>query len=537
MRTLFFNGTIHTNTGDNPDWVAIEDGRIAGTWPIRRGGLGRTAERNNAVSEDPRSIGNWLSDDLPPADRHIDLEGGTLIPAFCDAHVHLPATGLYAGGMDFRGERSADAILTAFERHAQGGGAVMFGGNFEDPLDRTLTRHDLDRAVGGRPAMLARADMHSCIVSSALIEQLDVSGIAGVDRDDKGEPTGYLREQAACGAWSWFETSLPRNDQLNAIRAAVDHAYSRGVASVHEMFVVEWRGWASYDVFTDAIADVALNIVTYLGTDEVDKVASLGMDHIGGDYFLDGSFGSHTAWMKQPFTSAPPEGTPVTGIKYRDDAELFDYFFEAQSRGLQVGVHAIGDAAIEQAISTWERVAQETGNDAVRALGHRIEHFECASNDHIGRAKHLGLRASVQPAFDAFWGGEGGLYTRRIGWERASGMNRFKSMLDAGLLLGAGSDSTVTPLDPFLQMKALRTHHVAEQRLDGRRALALHTLGGHWLGRDKDRGTIEAGAAADLAWLDRDPVEVDPTELEQIEVLGTWAGGTRVWPRREAEGR
>jgi len=509
MKTLFHNGTIRTNTPESAAWVLID-------------------------GEEIEAVGS--GDDRPEAGRVVDLDGGALVPGFCDAHAHLPATGLYAGGMDFRGVRSADHILDSFAAHASSGGAVMFGGNFEDPLDRSLTRADLDRVVGDRPAMLARADMHSCIVSSALIDQLNLSGIDGVDVDASGRPTGYLREQAACGAWNWFDASLPRDEQIAAIRAAIQHAYSKGVTSVHEMFVVEWRGWPSYDVFVDAIHGVAFNVVTYLGTDEVDKVKSMGHSRIGGDYFLDGSFGSHTAWMKEPFISPPPEGSPPNGIKYRDDDELFAYFLAAQRAGLQVGVHAIGDAAIEQAITTWERVATDVREAAVVRLGHRIEHFECASDDHIRRARRLGLRASVQPAFDAFWGGENGLYSDRIGWERARAMNRFGSMCEGGLDLAAGSDSTVTPLDPFLQMKALRAHHIEGQSISGELALRLHTIGGHGAaGQDGDRGTIEPGARADLAWLDRDPVTTDPSELMDTEVLGTWATGNRVWPAIESE--
>jgi len=262
----------------------------------------------------------------------------------------------------------------------------------------------------------------------------------------------------------------------------------------------------------------------------------MGHARIGGDYFLDGSFGSHTAWIKEPFSSPPPEGSPPNGIKYRDDEELFGFFLAAQSSDLQVGVHAIGDAAIEQAITTWERVAAKVGEAPVMQLGHRIEHFECASDDHIGRAKRLGLRASVQPAFDAFWGGDKGLYADRIGWERAREMNRFGSMCEHNLPLAAGSDSTVTPLDPFLQMKALRAHHLEGQSISGELALALHTMGGHHAAGEEDkRGSIEPGALADLAWLDRDPVTTDPDELLDTAVLGTWASGVRVWPSSEAE--
>lgn len=483
-----------------------------------------------------RISGVGTGDDVPQADRTIELDGGIVHPGFVDAHVHLPATGLYAAGLDFRGERNAAAIIRAFAERAGGPGALLFGGNFEDPLDEPLDRYRLDGAVGDQAALLARADMHSCVVSSALLNRLDVGGLEGVDVDDAGLPTGYLREQAAAAAWSWFDANLPVEEARSAIQEAVRLAYSKGVTEVHEMHVVEWRGWDALDVLNDAVADMALSVVPYVATDDVSKVLEMGYTRIGGDYFLDGSFGSHTAWMKDPYLDPPPAGSPPSGISYRDDDELLSFFNEAQRAGLQTGVHAIGDAAIEQAISAWERVAAEVGLQDVRALGHRIEHFECASDDQIARAVKLGLRASVQPAFDRYWGGSEGLYAGRLGVDRALDMNRFGSMLGAGLSLGAGSDSTVTPLDPYLQMASLRDHHVADESTGRIMALKLHTLGSRTLASGPSiEGTLEVGAVADLVHVDRDPLDVEVDDLLGTEVLGTWIRGKRVWPPSKAE--
>lgn len=507
--TLFTNGTIRRLPGKAvAEWLVIRDDLV-------------------------EAIG---SGDRPAADRLVDLGGGTVVPAFRDAHVHLPATGLYAAGLDFRGETSATAILNAFATRATTGAGVLFGGNFEDPLDQPLTRDDLDAVVGTRPALLARADMHSCIVSTALLDQLDVTDLEGVDVDPDRRPTGYLREQAASQAWSWFDRNMTPQEQKEAVLAAVRLAYSRGIAEVHEMFVVEWRGWHSAEVFAEIVADVALDVQLWLGTNEVDRVIELGLPRIGGDYFLDGSFGSHTAWMSEGYVTTPPEGSPPGGISYRSDEELYDFFLRAQRAGLQTGVHAIGDAAIDQAIATWEKVAASEGLEHVRAVGHRIEHFECASDDHIARALALGLRASVQPAFDLYWGGQHGLYADRIGWRRAKEMNRFTTMLGSGLLLAAGSDSTVTPMDPFLQMQALRSHHLEAERMSALEALRLHTIGPARISsHHQRRSTLESGMVADLAWLDRDPLGTASEELTATEVLGTWIGGVRVWPEDEAE--
>ncbi len=481
------------------------------------------------------TIASMGDGDAPCSDRTVDLQGGVLIPAFRDAHVHLPATGLYATGMDLRGERCARAILDAYSERAHGN-EMLFGGNFEDPLDEPLDGRDLDRVVGDAPALLVRADMHSVIASTGLLRALNLDDIKGVDRGSDGAPTGYLREQAASEAYRWFEDNLPRAQQVEAIRAAVSLAYAKGIAEVHEMFVIEWRGWDSAEIFEEAIQGVALDVAAFLGTTEVERVVELGSPRIGGDWFLDGSFGSHTAWMSEPYPGEVPAGSTPVGITYRSDEEVYDFFRRSQEAGLKVAVHAIGDAAIEQCIKTWERVAADVGSGAVRSLGHRIEHFECATDDHIERSAALGLRPSVQPAFDHYWGGPDALYSERLGWDRARDMNRFGSMHAAGLVMAAGSDSTVTPMDPFLQMYSLRNHHLQGERLSPQVALELSTVGPARInGHENLKGDLATGSQADLTWLDRDPITCSSEELLSTEVLGTWIAGQRVWPRSEAE--
>lgn len=505
MRVLFHGGPVRTGAAA-ADWVVVEDEKVVAT------GTG----------------------DHPETNRSVHLEGATLLPGFCDAHVHLSSTGLYALGLDLREERSKEAILDRLRTQAQRPDAVLFGGNFEDTTQTSLTRDDLDRVVGEKPALLGRADMHSCVVSSSVIEALDLDGLEGVDRDETGRFTGYLREQAAGAAWRWFDKSLGEREQRAAIDAALEVALSRGVTSVHEMFVLEWRDWASLDVLLDHISARPQTIAVYVSSDDIDALARRGLNRAGGDFFLDGSFGSHTAWMCEPFESAPPSGSGETGISYRTDEELLSFFAGAQDAGMQTGVHAIGDAAIEQAITAWEEVSERAGLQEIRRLGHRIEHFECATDDHIVRAAELGLRISAQPAFDALWGGDSGLYAERIGRGRAAQMNRFGSMASAGLLVGAGSDSTVTPLDPFLQMAALREHHQVDERMGAAQALTTHTLNSHALAdRDAVAGTIEPGKRADLAIVDRDPLEVDPDDLRKTEVLATWVAGKQLWPHSE----
>jgi predicted amidohydrolase YtcJ len=480
-------------------------------------------------------IGATGTGDGPAADRMVELDGGYLIPALRDGHAHLPSTGLHAAGMDLRGVTSSQRILEGLASASENNG-ILYGAGFEEPLDGPLTRHEIDDVVGDGVALLARADLHSSIVSSALLDKIDLNDLGGVDRDERGHPTGFLREQASSEAWRVFDASIPHSQQREILLDAVKIAYSKGIAELHEMFVVDWRGWGAAERFLEVIDEVSLNVPIYFGTDDVERVFDMGFRRIGGDWFLDGSFGSHTAWLNEPYVSEPPDSSTPTGIRYRSDDEVFELFLRAAERGMQAGVHAIGDAAIDQAIDAWERVADRLGSDTVFSARNRIEHFECATDDHIKRSADLGLIASVQPAFDRYWGGEDGLYSSRIGWDRARLMNRFATMQGAGLHLGGGSDSTVTPLDPFLAMASLRNHHAADESVSASAALAIMTTGVAGLAPDEGaRGLLSEGHWAEMAWVDRDPLDVDSEELLDTRVLGTWVHGQRVWPEAESE--
>jgi predicted amidohydrolase YtcJ len=184
--------------------------------------------------------------------------------------------------------------------------------------------------------------------------------------------------------------------------------------------------------------------------------------------------------------------------------------------GLQVGVHAIGDRAIEQVIAVWERVYAALDSRErrhFRARRHRVEHFEMASAAQIERAAMLGLAVSVQPAFDRYWGEPGGLYDAGLGWDRAVTMNPFRTMIERGLEVGAGSDSPITPFDPLLSIAACETHHDAAQRLSRFEAIRLHTSGGARLGHHEDKkGALGPGMHADMVVFDEDPMLVESVE-------------------------
>ncbi len=167
--------------------------------------------------------------------------------------------------------------------------------------------------------------------------------------------------------------------------------------------------------------------------------------------------------------------------------------------GLQAGFHAIGDAAVSTVVDGVRAAAEKLGLARVRAARHRVEHAEMVTPETIAAFAELGLTASVQPAFDALWGGEGGMYAQRLGADRARTLNPFAALLRAGVPLAFGSDSPVTPLDPWGTVRAAAFHHTPEHRVSVRAAFTAHTRGG-WraTGRD-DAGVLVPGAPADYA--------------------------------------
>jgi predicted amidohydrolase YtcJ len=242
----------------------------------------------------------------------------------------------------------------------------------------------------------------------------------------------------------------------------------------------------------------------------------LGLETIGGDLSLDGSIGARTASMSEPYVDGSG-----SGVRYRADDDLAEFFHNAHLAGLQAAVHAIGDSAIEQALRVWERVYRTLDSRQrrhFRARRHRIEHFELPSEEQIERAAALGLAISVQPAFDAEWGHPGGLYEQRLGTSRAGRMNPFSTLMMRGLEVGAGSDSPITPLDPMYGLWALETHHDPSQRLSREEGVRLFTVGSARLAHlEEKKGQLTPGMQADFAVYEADLMTIDdPRNLRPI---------------------
>ena len=481
---------------------------------------------------DGRHVERVGTGEPPGSDRAVDLPGTTIVPGFVDAHVHLTGTGTHHRHPELSEVPDAAGLLERLTGIAAAGeGPLLVHGwdetRWSDPTLPTIDQ--LDR-VTDRPLAAARADGHITIVNRIA---LDAAGLLrdeadGVDRDVDGRPTGRVTREANIRLRVWFESHLDDREIEQLQLEAASLAVARGVTSVHEMSLPELRGTRDLQILLGHRRRLPVDVVPYVATTDVATVIDLGLGTIGGDLWVDGSVGARTAWLAEPY-----EDGSGSGAGYRQDDELAAFFHEAHVAGLQVAVHAIGDAAIDQVISVWERVYTALDSRArrhFRARRHRIEHFELVDGSLIERAAALGLAASVQPSFDAEWGGPGGLYERGLGLERAPRMNPFRSLLNRGLELGAGSDTPVTTIDPLRGVAAFEHHHNPAERLTREQAIRAFTIGSARLAHQEGKkGSLEPGSHADFAAYDTDPFTAQT--LDGIAPVLTVSLGREVFAR------
>ncbi|MYX74056.1 amidohydrolase [Streptomyces sp. SID3915] len=447
-------------------------------------------------------------------DEVIDLEGALVTPAFTDAHVHTTATGLALTGLDLSGASTLADALSLVRAYANGDTSrrVVLGHGWDAtrwPEQRPPSRADLDEAAGGRPVYLPRIDVHSAVVTTALLDLVPgVRDLAGYHPDAPLTGAAHHAVRAAAHA------AVTPAQRAEAQRAALAHAASLGIGTVHECAGPEI---SDEDDFTGLLALAAERtgprVFGYwadLIEDEkgARRVRELGAVGAAGDLFVDGSLGSHTACLHEPYADAPHTGTAHLGA-----GRIAAHVTACTEAGLQAGFHAIGDAALTAVVTGVRAAAETLGLARVRAARHRVEHAEMLTPETIAAFAELGLTASVQPAFDAAWGGGEGMYAQRLGAERAATLNPYAALLRAGVPLAFGSDCPVTPLDPWGTVRAAAFHRTPAHRVSVRAGFTAHTRGG-WraVGRD-DAGVLVPGAPADYAvWRTGDLVVQAPDD-------------------------
>jgi predicted amidohydrolase YtcJ len=489
-----------------------------------------------------------------PGTRVIDLAGRRVVPGFGDSHVHLLAGGLQLGRVDLTDaadEAEFGRRLRAFDRKLPPG-RWMLGGKWDH--DRTFegelpTAELIDRYVPDRPVFMSRYDGHSALVNS---RTLALAGITAETTDPPGgeirrksgsrEPTGILRD-AAMDLVVALVPATTEEELAEAIGVALEQARRLGVTSIDDMAGEPALSQAPLLRLYQQLHDerrLTARIHLRWPLENWRELAELGlrarfggpMLAIGGvKGFVDGSAGSATAKMWEPFLDEPSS----TGIFLTPPERLDEWVRGADGAGLAVAVHAIGDRANSMLLDLFALV-QRTGGERDRRL--RIEHAQHLRPDDFRRFADLSVVASMQPyhAID-----DGRWIERRIGPQRCQGTYAFRSLLEHGARLAFGSDWPVAPLDPLkgidaaVNRRTLDGKHpegwYAEERITVAEAVEAYTLGSAYaLGREAELGSIAVGKLADLVVLSRDifdPAQRDRIAEARVEI--TIVGGKVVY--------
>ena len=456
----------------------------------------------------------WLgSDDVGrgqfPDAQIVDLDGAFVAPAFVDSHVHLTATGLTLTGLDLRPATSLPHCLQLLGDYARThpDGPIWAHGWDESGWPERIapSTADVDSVVGDRPAYLARVDVHSAAVSTALrhlVSGLDDAHGFAAQRPLTSDAHHLVRAAA--------RDRLTPEQRRRARLAALDTAAALGIVAVHECAGPNIGGLDDWDEIRDI--DHGVEIVGYWGElvtgagqarALIDRTGARGL---AGDLFVDGALGSRTAWLHRPYSDAPD----WTGNSYLDVDAITVHLQSCTEAGITAGFHVIGDAAVSAVVDALGRAVERFGAPAVARCGHRLEHLEMITDEQASRLGSWGVFASMQPNFDTLWGGDSGMYAQRLGSDRAKRLNPFALLASQGVPLAFGSDTPVTSMNPWAAVRAATRHQTSGSALSARAAFAAATRGAWRAGgvRDGVTGTLVPGAPASYAVWEADELEV-----------------------------
>jgi hypothetical protein len=497
---------------------------------ILTNGTIRTLDRARPTVDELVVEGAAVRDQPLDTDRlvRVDLGGRCVVPGFTDSHIHFPTWSIIRRWVDLEGCTSLHAMLelvaavaveTSPDRWLVGYGWT--GDLLRDT--RSEARQFLDRATGTVPTALWSKDMHTFWLNSEAIAR--VAGELGVDGDtvevdERGEPTGILREAAA---WRFRERWLAFSidEYADAVIEAIAVAHARGVTAIHDK-----DGWIGAPAIWERVRDrgeLSLRVWQSVPPEQMSAHEAMHQASAEGDFlrvgyvklFVDGSLGSGTALM-----------LGGGGVTTEGPEDLVSIIHEASASGWPVAVHAIGDRANQIALDAFEATSQAW---QPRGLRQRVEHAQHLDPDDLPRFAGLGVACSVQftdgvISRDAVDG---------LGPSLAEGSFAFRTLLDSGALIVNGSDAPLTEFDPLLGIRAAAFRTLdergpwrPEQALTVMEALEASTVQPAWLcGEENHRGRLVPGQLADLTVLSGDPVTCEPDDLAGIRVVATMVGG------------
>lgn len=471
-------------------------------------------------------VGNELPDEYKKASR-IKLGKKALIPSFTDSHIHFASYAIFHAGlnvMDADSNAEILEMLKKFTAKSRDKLILGFGASPYSVADGVLVnREQLDSVCPDKPLFLVKYDGHACVINTVLLNELKskISGLRGYHPD-----TGEMNQDAFFAVSDYVTASVPVLKLLKNMQKAADYMASKGIGMIHSVSGVGFKNDLDVDLerwFAKGIKN-GLQMRVFFQTMDVAKVIKRGLPRIGGCFAtaLDGCYGSMDAAMKEPY-----ENTEEKGVLYYSDEEVTEFCKKANRAGLQIEMHAIGDAAFDQATRALKAALDDHPRKNHR---HAIIHACLPTAEGIEICRRYNILLPVQTAFIR-WKQEPDIYLEQIMGERSKRLNPLRTFAQNGILMSAGSDGPCTDPDPIQWIYKACNHSERNQSLSVLEALKVCTYGGYYTTFDEDlRGSLEAGKIADMVILSENPLAVPVSELNRLTVKTLLLQGEKYKP-------
>ncbi len=459
-----------------------------------------------------------------------------ILPGFIDAHLHIDGLGVQLKSIDLRKTRSIKEIGEKLINNKTSLGEWIIGRGFDHnlfPGKEPPTRADLDRYIGDKPVLVIHRSGHMGVVNTKGLESVmgnpEIVGANTIDYD-----RGILYEDALMKTYEYIKSTIPALEYIDIYRGAIQHLLKHGVTSasvagctgkcLKGLRILERTGELN----------IRLHIYFYHNTTPLEHVvreaiSSLRINSLirinGLKLFIDGALGTRTALLSKPYSDDPGN----RGRQLVETGEFTGIIEKANKYGLQLAVHAIGDAALDIVLDAYSK----TWNSTVK-FRHRIEHASLIREDQMGLIDELKPVVVVQPHFIITdkW------IVDRLGRERARWVYPFKTLYSK-TYTAFSTDAPVEPVNPWETVYAAITRGVYEglvigeltknESMDLVSALDAYTRGSAYALFNSEIGCLLPGCYADYIVVDKDPFKIDPRMLPSIRCLETVLGGVRVY--------
>lgn len=464
-------------------------------------------------------VGDEL-DDKYLGNEIIDITGKAIIPTFVDSHIHFASFATFYSGLNVMEAISNQELLTMlkkFVENAKDKTIIAFGASPHSVEEKRLvTREELDSVCKDRPIFLVKYDGHACVLNSALLNKVKdkIKNLRGYHED-----TGEMNQEAFFAVSDYITNSISIINLIKNMQNAIDYLASKGIAHIHSVSGVGFTRDLDVDLerwFAKGL-DNGIDLRVYFQTMNVKDAVKRKLDCIGGCFkcALDGCFGSKDAALRKPYNLSDDRG-----ILYYSDEEVIRFCIDANRANLQIQMHAIGDAAFDQATKALKAALDDYPRENHR---HCIIHACLPTEEGIKICKDYNILLPVQSAF-IDWKQEPNEYLEEILGQRYQKLNPLRTFIDNKIIISAGSDGPCTDPNPIEWI--YKACNNGKQSLTILEAIKMCTYNGYYTSfKEEKYGSLEAGKKADFLILNKNPLDLDNELLNTLKIEKMLLGG------------